>query len=49
MVSGMYLGELVRHILVYLVEQKILFRGELPERLKVRNSLLTRYLTDVER
>ncbi|KAK4470328.1 hypothetical protein MN116_005893 [Schistosoma mekongi] len=49
MVSGMYLGELVRHILVYLVEQKILFRGKLPERLKVRNSLLTRYLTDVER
>ncbi|KAH8870720.1 Hexokinase [Schistosoma japonicum] len=49
MVSGMYLGELVRHILVYLVEQKVLFRGKLPERLKVRNSLLTRYLTDVER
>nr|CAH8856878.1 unnamed protein product [Trichobilharzia regenti] len=49
MVSGMYLGELVRHILVYLVEQNILFRGKLPERLQVRNALLTRYLTDVER
>nr|CAH8866320.1 unnamed protein product [Trichobilharzia regenti] len=32
MVSGIYLGELVRHILVYLVEQNILFRGKLPER-----------------
>ncbi|CAH8563309.1 unnamed protein product [Heterobilharzia americana] len=49
MVSGMYLGELVRHILVYLVEQKILFRGKVPERLQVQNALLTRYLTDVER
>ncbi|VDQ00827.1 unnamed protein product [Trichobilharzia regenti] len=47
MVSGMYLGELVRHILVYLVEQNILFRGKLPERLQVRNALLTRYLTDL--
>ncbi|CAH8516822.1 unnamed protein product [Schistosoma turkestanicum] len=49
MISGMYLGELVRYTLLYLIEEKLLFRGKVPESLKVRNSLLTRYLTDVER
>ncbi|KAF5401166.1 Phosphotransferase [Paragonimus heterotremus] len=49
MVSGMYLGELVRQILIYLVEQKLLFRGEMPDKLRIKDSVLTKYLTEVER
>ncbi|VDP94757.1 unnamed protein product [Echinostoma caproni] len=49
MVSGMYLGEIVRHILVYLVEQKLLFRGEMPEKFKIKDAVATKYLTEVER
>ncbi|KAF8565366.1 hypothetical protein P879_04289 [Paragonimus westermani] len=49
MVSGMYLGEIVRQILVYLVEQKLLFRGEMPDKLRIKDSVLTKFLTEVER
>lgn len=49
MVSGMYIGELVRHILLHLTKQGLLFRGEIPHKLEVKDSLLTKYLTDVER
>ncbi|CAL8097814.1 unnamed protein product [Calicophoron daubneyi] len=49
MVSGMYLGEIVRHILVYLVEKGLLFRGQMPDKLKTRDIILTKYLTETER
>ncbi|VDM01430.1 unnamed protein product [Schistocephalus solidus] len=49
MVSGMYLGELVRLIILDLVDQKLLFRGDLPESLKTCHSFPTKYITETER
>ncbi|TPP62298.1 Phosphotransferase [Fasciola gigantica] len=49
MISGMYLGEIVRHILVYLVQEKLLFRGEMPEKFLIKDAIATKYLTEVER
>lgn len=49
MVAGMYLGEIVRHILVYLVKQKLLLRGEMPEKFMIKEAVATKYLTEVER
>ncbi|VDN13672.1 unnamed protein product [Dibothriocephalus latus] len=49
MVSGMYLGELVRLIILDLVDQKLLFRGDLPDSLKTLHSFPTKYITETER
>ncbi|KAL7063421.1 hypothetical protein AAHC03_01291 [Spirometra sp. Aus1] len=49
MVSGMYLGELVRLIILDLVDQKLLFRGDLPDSLKAAQSFPTKYISETER
>ncbi|KAG5451141.1 Hexokinase [Clonorchis sinensis] len=49
MVSGMYLGEIVRHVLVHLVREGLLFRGEMPEKLQIKDAVHTKYLTEAER
>ncbi|VDO07559.1 unnamed protein product [Rodentolepis nana] len=49
MISGMYLGELVRIILVHLVKRQLLFRGEMPEVLTKPCSFLTKFVTETER
>ncbi|KAM9313107.1 hexokinase-3 [Gastrophryne carolinensis] len=48
MISGMYLGEIVRQILIQLTKAGILFRGQISEKLNTRGLFLTKYLSLIE-
>lgn len=49
MVSGMYLGEIVRNILMHFTERGLLFRGKASERLKMHGIFATKFLSQIER
>ncbi|KAG7480962.1 hypothetical protein MATL_G00061710 [Megalops atlanticus] len=48
MISGMYLGEIVRNVLLDFTAKGLLFRGRLSERLKTRGIFETRFLSQIE-
>ncbi|XP_061907577.1 hexokinase-2 [Entelurus aequoreus] len=48
MISGMYLGEVVRHVLMEFTAKGLLFRGKLSEQLKTRGIFATRFLSQIE-
>ncbi|XP_048368708.1 hexokinase-2-like isoform X4 [Sphaerodactylus townsendi] len=48
MISGMYLGEIVRNILIRFTERGLLFRGRISERLKTRGIFETKFLSQIE-
>ncbi|XP_064209912.1 hexokinase-2 isoform X1 [Anguilla rostrata] len=48
MISGMYLGEVVRNVLLDFTARGLLFRGRLSERLKSRGIFETRFLSQIE-
>ncbi|NXL42537.1 HXK2 protein, partial [Podilymbus podiceps] len=48
LISGMYLGEIVRHILLALVEKQLLFRGKPYPRLQTRDIFQTKFLSTIE-
>ncbi|XP_070759982.1 hexokinase-4 isoform X2 [Enoplosus armatus] len=48
LISGKYMGELVRLVLLKLVNEDLLFNGEASEMLKTRGSFETRYVSQVE-
>ncbi|XP_014663810.1 PREDICTED: hexokinase-2-like [Priapulus caudatus] len=48
MISGMYMGEVARQVLVKLVEEKLLFSGELSEELSTRGNFYTKYISEIE-
>ncbi|NXE05134.1 HXK2 protein, partial [Lophotis ruficrista] len=48
LISGMYLGEIVRHILLALVEKQVLFRGMPCPRLHTRDIFQTKFLSTIE-
>nr|XP_044993423.1 hexokinase HKDC1 isoform X1 [Jaculus jaculus] len=48
MTSGMYLGEIVRQILIDLTRQGFLFRGQISERLRTRAIFETKFLSQIE-
>uniref|UniRef100_A0A7N9AV15 Phosphotransferase n=1 Tax=Mastacembelus armatus TaxID=205130 RepID=A0A7N9AV15_9TELE len=48
LISGKYMGELVRLVLMKLVNEDLLFNGEASELLKTRGSFETRYVSQVE-
>ncbi|XP_057348168.1 hexokinase-3 isoform X6 [Manis pentadactyla] len=48
MISGMYLGEIVRHILLHLTSLGVLFRGQQTQRLQTRDIFKTKFLSDIE-
>ncbi|XP_053320593.1 hexokinase-3 [Spea bombifrons] len=48
MISGMYLGEIVRQILIVLTESGILFGGKISERLQTRDIFPTKFLSLIE-
>ncbi|XP_060094812.1 hexokinase-3 [Heteronotia binoei] len=48
LISGMYLGEIVRHVLLELASRKILFQGQQPSALKTKNLFPTKLLTVIE-
>ncbi|NWX93552.1 HXK3 protein, partial [Nothoprocta pentlandii] len=48
LISGMYLGEIVRYILLALVEKHILFRGKPAPKLQTRDIFQTKFLSTIE-
>lgn len=48
MTSGMYLGEIVRQILIDLTLQGLLFRGQISQRLRTRGIFETKFLSQIE-
>uniref|UniRef100_A0A3P9LJ11 Hexokinase-2 n=1 Tax=Oryzias latipes TaxID=8090 RepID=A0A3P9LJ11_ORYLA len=48
MISGMYLGEIVRNVLLDYTERGLLFRGKMSERLKTRGIFATKFLAQIE-
>ncbi|XP_067343945.1 hexokinase HKDC1-like isoform X2 [Channa argus] len=46
--SGMYLGEVVRHVLLDLTRRGLLFRGHVTETLKTPGIFQTKYLSQIE-
>ncbi|KAG8141102.1 hypothetical protein E2320_006777 [Naja naja] len=49
MISGLYMGELVRLILVKMAKEKLLFSGKVPEALKKKGCFETRYVSAIEK
>lgn len=47
--SGMYLGEVVRQVLLDLTRRGLLFRGHVTETLKTPGIFQTKYLSQIER
>lgn len=45
----MYLGEIVRQILIDLTKQGLLFRGQILESLRKRGIFETKFLSQIER
>ncbi|KAM9289518.1 hexokinase-3 [Morus bassanus] len=48
LISGMYLGEIVRHILLALVEKQLLFHGKPCPKLQTRDVFQTKFLSTIE-
>ncbi|NXL66009.1 HXK2 protein, partial [Chordeiles acutipennis] len=48
LISGMYLGEIVRHILLSLVEKQLLFCGKPCPKLQTRDIFQTKFLSTIE-
>ncbi|XP_059208357.1 hexokinase-4-like [Centropristis striata] len=48
MISGMYLGEIVRLLLVKLTEEKLLFNGQTSEALLTPGAFETRFISEIE-
>ncbi|XP_054698040.1 hexokinase-3 isoform X1 [Grus americana] len=48
LISGMYLGEIVRHILLALVEKQLLFRGKPCPKLQTKDIFPTKFLSTIE-
>ncbi|XP_068617130.1 hexokinase-2 [Brachionichthys hirsutus] len=48
MISGMYLGEIVRNVLIDFTTKGLLFRGKMSERLKTRGIFATKFLSQIE-
>ncbi|XP_051793702.1 hexokinase-2-like isoform X1 [Acanthochromis polyacanthus] len=48
MISGMYLGEIVRLLLVKMMEDKLLFKGQTSEALLTPGQFETKYISEIE-
>uniref|UniRef100_A0A8C5KED8 Hexokinase-3 n=1 Tax=Jaculus jaculus TaxID=51337 RepID=A0A8C5KED8_JACJA len=48
MISGMYLGEIVRHILLHLTSCGVLFRGRQAQCLQTKDIFKTKFLSEIE-
>uniref|UniRef100_A0A4W3JSF4 hexokinase n=1 Tax=Callorhinchus milii TaxID=7868 RepID=A0A4W3JSF4_CALMI len=48
MISGMYLGEIVRNVVIDFTRRGFLFRGQISERLKTRSIFETKFLSQIE-
>ncbi|XP_019965018.1 hexokinase-4-like [Paralichthys olivaceus] len=48
MISGMYLGEIVRLLLVKMTEDKLLFKGQTSEALRTPGKFQTKFISEIE-
>ncbi|NXF12746.1 HXK3 protein, partial [Smithornis capensis] len=48
LISGMYLGEIVRHILLAMVDRQLLFKGNPTPKLQTKNIFQTKFLSTIE-
>ncbi|XP_010008764.1 PREDICTED: hexokinase-2-like, partial [Nestor notabilis] len=48
LISGMYLGEIVRYILLSMVEKRVLFRGKPCPKLQTKDIFQTKFLSTIE-
>lgn len=48
MISGMYLGEIVRLLLVKLTQEKLLFCGKLSKTLLTPGAFQTKFISEIE-
>ena len=49
MISGMYMGEIARHVIVDCVKKGLLFEGVLTSELDTRNRFHTKYISEIEK
>lgn len=49
LISGMYLGEVVRHVLLDLTSGGFLFKGQVTDALKTQGMFQTQYMSQIER
>ena len=49
MISGMYMGEIARRVIVKLVEENCLFEGKSSEKLMTPMEFFTKYISEIER
>lgn len=49
MISGLYMGELVRLILVKMAKEKLLFNGKVPDDLRKKGCFETKYVSAIEK
>ena len=49
MISGMYMGELVRLVIVKCVKESLLFKGELSDDLQTHARFYTKYVSEIEK
>ncbi len=49
LIGGKYVGELVRLVLLKLVNENLLFNGEASDLLKTRGAFETRFVSQIER
>lgn len=49
MISGMYLGEVARQVIVKLIQDGCLFNGHLSEKLSTPMEFYTKYISEIER
>lgn len=48
MIGGKYMGELVRLVLMKMVNENLVFGGEASEKLKTRGSFETQFVSQIE-
>ncbi|NXA03005.1 HXK2 protein, partial [Sapayoa aenigma] len=48
LISGMYLGEIVRHILLAMADRQLLFKGNPSPKLQTKNIFQTKFLSTIE-
>ena len=48
MISGMYMGEVTRHLLVNLVNNANLFNGRLTDKLNTKGTFVSAFVTQIE-
>ena len=49
MISGMYMGEIARQVIIKLVEAGCLFEGQSSEKLRTPMAFFTKYISEIER